>query len=170
MRALDHREPGVLGTVLDSDKLFAELICDGVHVAPELVRLWLKAKGEDRAMLITDSMSAAGMPDGIYTLGTFKVKVSQGRALAADALEHGHSTLAGSVLTLDRAVSNLQRFTGASLTTATRLASRNPATMLGVADSVARIAVGQPANFNLFDESDRLTGTILHGSRIPAFT
>src|SRR5215469_4795780 len=83
MRALDHREPGVLGTVLDTQSLFAELICDGVHVAPELVRLWLKAKGEDRGILITDSISATGMPDGIYSLGTFKVKVADGRALAA---------------------------------------------------------------------------------------
>jgi N-acetylglucosamine-6-phosphate deacetylase len=73
MRPLNHREPGVLGTVLDSDKVFAELICDGVHVAPELVRLWLKAKGSYRAILVTDSMAAAGMPDGDYTLGTFAV-------------------------------------------------------------------------------------------------
>lgn len=169
MRALDHREPGVLGTVLDSDKLFAELICDGVHVAPELVRLWLKAKGEERGILITDSMSAAGMPDGIYTLGTFKVQVANGRALAADALAQGKESLAGSVLTLDRAVSNLQRFTGASLSAAARMASHNPAAMIGVADRVAKIAVGQPANFNLFDEANQLTGSILNGSHVPAF-
>lgn len=169
MRALDHREPGVLGIVLDSDKLFAELICDGVHVAPELVRLWLKAKGERLGILITDSMSAAGMPDGVYTLGTFKVKVANGRALAADALAQGKESLAGSVLTLDRAVSNLQRFTGASLSTATRMASHNPAAMLGVTDSVAKIAAGQPANFNLFNEANQLTGTILNGSHVPAF-
>src|SRR5216683_2042626 len=73
MRALNHREPGILGTVLDDERLFAELICDGVHVVPELIRLWLKAKGADKAILVTDSMSAAGMPEGTYRLGTFEV-------------------------------------------------------------------------------------------------
>ncbi|HEX7158722.1 MAG TPA: N-acetylglucosamine-6-phosphate deacetylase, partial [Edaphobacter sp.] len=152
MRSLDHREPGVAGIVLDTESLFAELICDGIHVAPELVRLWLKAKG-DRGILVTDSMSATGMPDGTYTLGTFKVKVADGRALAADDLAHGKSTLAGSVLTLDRAVANLQRFTGASLATATRMASQSPAEMMGVTDTVANIAVGQPANLNVFNSA-----------------
>jgi N-acetylglucosamine-6-phosphate deacetylase len=166
MRSLDHREPGVLGTVLDTNALFAELICDGVHVAPELVRLWLKAKGEDRGILITDSISATGMPDGIYSLGTFKVRVTDGRALAAEDLAHGKSTLAGSVLTLDRAVANLQRFTGASLGTATRMASHNPAAMLGVSDKVANVAVGQPANLNVFNAAGELTRTILNGTEI----
>jgi len=163
MRSLDHREPGVLGTVLDTQSLFAELICDGIHVAPELVRLWLKAKGEDRGILITDSISATGMPDGIYSLGTFKVKVADGRALAAEDLAHGKSTLAGSILTLDRAVANLQRFTGASLETATRMASHNPATMMGVSGEVANVVVGQPANLNIFNATGDLTKTILNG-------
>jgi len=166
MRALDHREPGVLGTVLDTQSLFAELICDGVHVAPELVRLWLKAKGEDRGILITDSISATGMPEGIYTLGTFRVKVSDGRAYAADDLSQGKTTLAGSVLTLDRAVANLQRFTGASLGTATRMASYTPAAMLGVAEIIANVAIGQPANLNIFNATGELTGTILNGVEI----
>jgi N-acetylglucosamine-6-phosphate deacetylase len=166
MRALDHREPGVLGKVLDSEALYAELICDGIHVAPELVRLWLKAKGEDRCILVTDSMSAAGMPDGIYTLGTLKVKVADGRALAADDLAEGKSTLAGSILTLDRAVANLQRFTGVPLALAARMATHNPAAMIGVTDEVANIAVGQPANFNIFNAEGELTQTILNGSDI----
>jgi len=165
MRSLDHREPGVAGTVLDTESLFAELICDGIHVAPELVRLWLKAKGE-RGILVTDSISATGMPDGTYTLGTFKVKVADGRALAADDLAHGKSTLAGSVLTLDRAVANLQRFTGASLATATRMASQSPAEMMGVTDKVANIAVGQPANLNVFNAAGDLTRTILNGVEV----
>ena len=153
MRALGHREPGIVGAVLDDERLFAELICDGIHVAPELVRLWLKAKGMDKAILVTDSMGASGMPDGVYTLGTFPVTVTDGRAIS-----NGH--LAGSVLTMDRAVANLQKFTGASLETAVRLASSNPATMLGI-DSA--IAPGQPANFNLFNADGRLQATILDG-------
>jgi N-acetylglucosamine-6-phosphate deacetylase len=153
MRPLGHREPGILGTVLDDERVFSELICDGIHVSPELVRLWLKAKGVDKAILITDSMGAAGMPDGIYTLGTFPVTVTDGRAIS-----NGH--LAGSVLTMDRAVANLQEFTGASLETAVRLASTNPAKMLGAETT---IAPGQPANFNRFDAKGRLQATILDG-------
>lgn len=166
MRPLNHREPGVLGTVLDSNQLFAELICDGVHVAPELVRLWLKAKGTYRAILVTDSMAAAGMPDGDYTLGTFAVRVANGRAFAADDLSQGQHTLAGSVLTLDRAVANLQRFTGASLETAVGLASYNPASMLGMERTIANVAVGEPANFNVFDSAGNLQQTILHGKAL----
>jgi N-acetylglucosamine-6-phosphate deacetylase len=163
MRPLDHRDPGVLATVLDDDRLFAELICDGVHVAPELVRLWLKAKGHDHAILVTDSMSATGMPDGTYTLGTMKVQVADGRAFAADDEAKGKFTLAGSILTMDRAVANLQRFTGASLATAVRLATHNPATMLGLN---ADIAPGQPASFNLFNAAGQLQSTILNGVAI----
>ena len=164
MRPLDHRDPGVLATVLDDDRLFAELICDGVHVAPELVRLWLKAKGSVRAILVTDSMSATGMPDGIYTLGTMKVAVSNGRAYAADDEAKGKHTLAGSVLTLDRAVANLQRFTGATLATAVRLVTHNPATLLGLD---ANIAAGQPASFNVFNATGQLESTILRGVLAP---
>ncbi len=162
MRALDHREPGVLGTVLDSERLFAELICDGVHVAPELVRLWLKAKGAELAVLVTDSMAAAGMPDGAYRLGTFEVAVARGRALLRSDLEAGKETLAGSVLTMDRAVENLQRFTGASLATAVRLASANPARLLGL---VPATLPGTRANFNRFGADGRLVETLLGGER-----
>lgn len=169
MRPLDHREPGVLGVVLDEDALYAELICDGVHVAPELVKLWLKAKGPHRAILVTDSMAAAGMPEGEYTLGTFKVKVADGRAFAADDLTQGKQTLAGSVLTLDRAVSNLQRFTGAPLETAVRLASNNPAKMLGLGDSgesIVSVEPGRPANFNIFNQAGELESTLLCGRQV----
>jgi N-acetylglucosamine-6-phosphate deacetylase len=163
MRSLNHREPGIIGTVLDDDHLFAELICDGIHVAPELVRLWLKAKGAERAILVTDSMSATGMPDGDYMLGTFHVTVANGRCYLADDLSRGTHTLAGSVLTMDRAVANLQAFTGATLATAVRLATINPATMLGL-DSP--LAPGQPANFNRFTAEGQLKSTILHGAPI----
>jgi len=159
MRPLYHRDPGVIATVLDNDRLFAELICDGIHVAPEMVRLWLKAKGAEKAILVTDSMSAAGMPEGTYTLGTFQVAVANGRAISNGAL-------AGSVLTMDRAVANLQRFTGSPLGTAVRLASHNPAKLLGLEDTIANPIPGQPANFNIFDTAGNLQSTILQGNRI----
>ena len=168
MRTLDHRDPGILGVVLDDDRLFAELICDGVHVAPAMVRLWLKAKGPDKAILVTDSMSATGMPDGDYMLGTFKVRVTNGRCLAYNDLEGGKATLAGSVLTLDRAVANLLRFTGTPLSTAVRLATHNPAKMLGLEDTIANPVVGQPASFNFFNTAGELQTTILNGEKIKA--
>jgi N-acetylglucosamine-6-phosphate deacetylase len=154
MRALDHREPGILGTVLDCDSLYADLVCDGVHVAPEMVRLWLKAKGPERAILITDSLQAAGMPDGLYKLGETRVHVLDGRC-TTDA-----GVLAGSVITLDQAVSRLREFTGADLATAVRLGSRNPARMLGLPDDVG---VGAEANFNVYDDDGKRVATMLRG-------
>jgi N-acetylglucosamine-6-phosphate deacetylase len=162
MRRLDHREPGIAGVVLDTDALYAELICDGIHVAPEFVRLWLRAKSEERAILVTDGISATGMPDGAYVLGDFAVRVQNGRCLSIDDLAHGVETLAGSVLTMDRAVANLQRFTGATLATAVRLASRNPARMLGL-NHLAEIAVGRPSNFNVYSADGNLLRTVLRG-------
>jgi N-acetylglucosamine-6-phosphate deacetylase len=158
MRALDHREPGILGTVLDAGNLYAEAICDGVHIAPSMVRLWLKMKGEERAILITDGMSATGMPDGVYALGDLSVEVKDGVCLS-------HGALAGSVLTMDQAVANLRRFTGSSLGTAVRLASRNPAKMLGM-ESLTSLAVGSAANFNVYDEAGQRMGSILRGQRL----
>ncbi|HZY62265.1 MAG TPA: N-acetylglucosamine-6-phosphate deacetylase [Edaphobacter sp.] len=165
MRPLDHREPGVLGTVLDEERLFADLICDGVHVTPPLVRLWLKAKGAARGILITDALSATGMPNGNYIVGDSTVKVFGDRALVVKDLAIGKETLAGSVLTLDRAVANLQRFTGCSLAEASRLASHNPAAMLG-SPELTSLSPGSPATLNRFDVGGRLIATYLRGRRI----
>jgi N-acetylglucosamine-6-phosphate deacetylase len=165
MRPLDPREPGIAGVVLDTPTHFAELICDGIHISPEFVRLWLLAKGEGHAILVTDGISATGMPDGNYRLGNLEVTVSNGRCLLTENLARGIETLAGSVLTMDRAVANLQRFTGAALATAVHLASRNPAQMLGLS-YLTHIAAGQPANFNVFSAGGTLQQTILHGHAI----
>lgn len=154
MRALDHREPGILGVVLDRDDLYADLISDGIHVAPEMVRLWFKAKGAARAILITDSLEATGMPNGVYKLGETTVHVKDGRC-TTDA-----GVLAGSVLTLDQAVARMRMFTGAGLETAVRLASRNPARMLGLPDD---LTVGALANFNVYDTESNRRQTILRG-------
>jgi len=161
MRPLDHREPGVLGVVLDDQSLYAELICDGIHVAPELVRLWLRLKGE-RAILITDAIAATGMPDGPTTLAGLPVTVANGRASLTNAPE----TLAGSVLTLDRAVTNLQSFTGCPFDEAVRCASSHPAALLGLSDTIASLRPGQPATFNQYTPEGRLEATYLHGRRL----
>lgn len=156
MRALDHREPGILGIVLTSDELYAELICDGIHNAPEMVRLWWKCKGATRAILVTDAMSAAGMPDGAYTLGGFPVEVANGRAMA-------NGVLAGSVLTLDRALSNFVAFTGARVEDGLRLMTVNPAAMTGMSDCAGTLAPGGPASFVAVDASGRLLGSVING-------
>jgi N-acetylglucosamine-6-phosphate deacetylase len=157
MRVLDHREPGILGTVLTTNSLYAELICDGIHVAPEMVRLWYRVKGSRRGILITDAMSAAGMPDGEYRLGGFTVQVTDGRATA-------RGVLAGSVLTLDRALTNFLEFTGVTLADALPMLTTNPAAMIGLESGADSLAVGQPANLVALDETGRLLASVVNGN------
>jgi N-acetylglucosamine-6-phosphate deacetylase len=159
MRALDHREPGVLGTVLTSDALYAELICDGIHTDPEIVQLWWKAKGPERAILVTDAMSAAGMPDGEYQLGGFAVQVAEGRAMA-------RGVLAGSVLTLDRALANFIKFTAATVEQGLRLLTANPAAMTGLSDYCGTIAVGRTANLVALDPAGQLIASVVDGQKM----
>ncbi|MFZ1083910.1 MAG: N-acetylglucosamine-6-phosphate deacetylase [Terracidiphilus sp.] len=159
MRALTAREPGILGAVLTADALFAELICDGIHVAPEMVKLFWRVKGAQCSILVTDAMSAAGMPDGEYRLGEFAVQVADGRAMA-------NGVLAGSVLTLERALTNFMHFSGAPLEQALRLVTVNPAAMLGLGECVGSVAVGQPANLVAVDRAGRLIGSFVHGSAV----
>jgi N-acetylglucosamine-6-phosphate deacetylase len=149
MRSFSHREPGILGTVLTDDSLFAEIICDGIHCAPEAVKLWFRAKGLERGILVTDAMSATGMPDGEYQLGGFPVQVANGKAMA-------RGVLAGSVLTLDRALSNFVKFTGAPLEDALRLLTTNPAKMTGLEDQAGSLAVGRPADLIAVDAEGKL--------------
>ena len=157
MRPLDHREPGILGTVLTSDSLYAELICDGIHVDPELVPLWWRSKGRERAILITDGMSATGMPDGEYMLGGFAVQVANGRAMAGGAL-------AGSVLTLDKAVQNFVSFTGATLDETLPLVTRNPAAMTGFGDAVSTLEAGRSADLVVLDAVGKLLVAVVNGN------
>ena len=160
MRGLTQREPGMLGTVLTTDALYAELICDGLHVDPAMVRLFARAKPRDRAILITDAMSATGMPDGSYRLGELDVQVSGGRA-TVDV-----DTLAGSTLTLDRAVENYLRFTESPLADAVRATSANPARMVGLERTVGGLANGSRADLNVLDASGEIRATYLGGVRV----
>ena len=165
MRALDHRQPGVLGVVLDDDRLYADLICDGVHVAASAVRLWWKAKGSQRSILITDALSATGMGNGEYVAGDTAVVVGGERALVSSDLRSGKETLAGSILTLERAIGKLRAFTGASLAQATGAASHNPAAMLGFSGQT-RIEPGTLANLARWDENGNLLATYIRGEEI----
>lgn len=160
MRVLDHREPGIAGTVLDREELYAEAIVDGIHVDAAMVRLWFKAKGATRGLLITDGMAAMGMPNGTYRLGDLVVEVKDGVCLS-------DGVLAGSVLTMERAVSNLCAMTHAPLASAVRMASYNPAAMLGC-EQMYSLASGAEASFNVYDEQGERRALILRGSRISA--
>lgn len=159
MRPLDHREPGILGTVLTDDRIFAEIICDGIHTAPEMVKLWWRAKGPERALLVTDAMAAAGMPDGKYKLGGIDVDVANNRAMA-------DGVLAGSVLTLDRALSNLVEFTGAPVLDALRPLTINPATMTGLTTEAGKLEVGGIASFVAVDNHGKLVGSVIGGVQV----
>jgi len=152
MRPLDHREPGILGVVLTTDAMFSELICDGIHLSPETVKLWWRAKGAERAILVTDAMSAAGMPEGEYRLGTFAVQVSGGKAMANGVL----------------ALKNFIAFTSAPLEQALRLVTRNPASMTGLGDQVGLLAVGQPANLVAVDDAGTLMASLVGGRPVAA--
>ena len=156
MRGFNQREPGVLGVVLDDADLNAEIICDGFHVDPIAVRLFWKAKGAERAILVTDGISATGMPDGMYKLGSLDVEVKDGKCIYDGAI-------AGSTLTMDRAVSNFLEFTGAALDVAVGLAGRNPVRMLGLDDRFGSLAVGRRADFVVLDGDGVLRATVLGG-------
>jgi N-acetylglucosamine-6-phosphate deacetylase len=161
MRNFSQREPGVLGVVLDEEKLYAEIICDGFHVDAIAVRLFWKAKGAERAILITDGISATGMPDGMYKLGDLDVEVVVGKCMHRD--EKGVVAIAGSTLTLDRAVRNFREFTGAGLQEAVGLAGRNPARLLGVEERFGSLAAGRRADFVVLGEDGALRETVLGG-------
>jgi len=156
MRTMDHREPGLAAYVLDKRSLFAEIICDGIHVNPLMVRLYFKAKDEDRIILVTDGISATGMPDGTYMLGDMEVEVRDGRCTS-------NGTLAGSVLTLDRGVQNFMEFTGSGLSIAVAAASHNPSQLMGIGDNWGSLDVGRKANITVLSSAAEVIQTFLAG-------
>lgn len=156
MRALDHREPGIAGVVLTQEALYAELICDGIHVDPRMVRLWWRLKGRQRGILVTDAMAATGMPEGEYQLGGMTVQLTNGRATA-------HGVLAGSVLTLDRALANLMEFTGESVEHVLPLLTENPAALLNSDAHGRDLRVGQRADIVALSGEGRLIASLMAG-------
>jgi N-acetylglucosamine-6-phosphate deacetylase len=156
MRPLDHREPGIIGEVLSDDRLTADIIVDGIHVAAEVVKIFLAAKGHDRAVLITDAISATGMPDGRYQLGPIEVDVRDGKCTS-------HGSLAGSVLTMDRAVRNVTKFSNWSLREAVQAATLNPARAVGLAGHRGVLAEGADADFTVLSPTGEVLKTIVCG-------
>ena len=155
MRPLDHREPGIVGEMLANPQLSADIIVDGIHVHPAVVEIFLKAKGADGAVLITDATAATGMPEGRYRLGSLEVEVKDGKCMS-------EGKLAGSVLTMDRAVRNVMQFAGWELPSAVRLASLNPARAAGIGDR-GKIEAGCRADIVVMSPAGEVKATIVGG-------
>jgi N-acetylglucosamine-6-phosphate deacetylase len=155
MRPLDHRQPGLLGAVLTEPGVTADIIADGIHLDPTVVQLFLRAKGTQAAVLITDAISATGMPEGRYRLGSFEVEVRGNKCTRGD-------TLAGSVLRLDQAVRNVMQFAGWGLQEVVQLASANPAAVIGE-KSRGVLAAGADADIGVLSPRGEVQRTIIGG-------
>ena len=158
MRPLGHRDPGILGEVLTDSKLSADIIADGIHLDPVVVQLFLQAKGPDNAVLITDAIAATGMPDGRYRLGSLEVSLKDGKCLS-------DGKLAGSVLTMDRAIRNVMHFAQWDLQRALSLATLNPARVVGLTGA-GRLKVGAQADIVVLSPTGEVKKTIIGGSDI----
>jgi N-acetylglucosamine-6-phosphate deacetylase len=157
MRPFSHRETGVLGAVLTSPKVSAELIADGVHVDDAAMRMLVTLKTPERVILVSDGMSATGMPDGKYQLGMFEVKVSKGVARSAEG------KLAGSTLTLDRALRNMVAL-GVPFVDALRMITANPARQIGLAARKGILAVGADADLVLLNDQLEVSSVMTRGA------
>src|SRR5450755_963352 len=155
MPPVHHRSPGILGAVLTDRRLSADIIADGVHLDPAIVKLVANAKGPEQTVLITDAISATGMPDGRYHLGSFEVEVRDGQCTA-------DGKLAGSVLTMDRAVRNLASFAEWDLALAVGAASRNPARVAQITNK-GTLEVGADADFVVLNAQGDVLRTFVGG-------
>jgi N-acetylglucosamine-6-phosphate deacetylase len=147
MRAMHHRDPGVVCALLLSEQISTEIIADGVHVDPAVIKLALRIKGKDRILLVTDAMRAKCLGEGEYELGGQKVMVQFGQAILPDG------TLAGSTLYLSQAIKNMMTFTGCTLADAIMMASYNPARALNLHHRKGTIHVGKDADLVVMDQS-----------------
>lgn len=159
MPAFSHRSPGVIGAAFDSEHVHAELICDGVHIEPSVIRATFKMFGEDRIILISDSMMATGLKDGKYSLGGQEVTVIGNKATLADG------TIAGSATNLMQCMRTAVSF-GIPLSTAVKCAAVNPAKEIGIYDHYGSITPGKYANLVLLDQNLNLVKVFLKGKQI----
>lgn len=157
MPSLEHRLPGTVGALLTDQRVTVEMIADGIHLHPAILRLILACRGTRDVALITDAVAAAGLPDGEYAFINRKVHVANGSVRLTDG------TLAGSGLTLDHAVRNMVAFTGIGWAEAIRMASLTPAEITGVANRKGKIAPGMDADLVALDEQGFVRCTWLRG-------
>jgi len=157
MRPFSHRGTGVIGAVLTSPRVSAELIADGVHVDEAAMRMLVDLKTPERVILVSDGISATGMPDGKYQLGMFEVKVSGGVARNAEG------KLAGSTLTLDRALRNMVAL-GVPLASALRMVTANPARQIGLGARKGILAPGADADLVFLDDKLEVSSVMTRGA------
>ena len=161
MKLLHQHFPAIWGAVLEDDNLYCEIICDGRHLHPGTVRLIIKTKGLDRVVAITDSIMAAGLPDGDYKLGVNDVVVVDG-----DAKLKSDGTRAGSTLTTGKALLNLLEFTGKPLEQILPLLTENPAKLIGVYDRIGSIEEGKEADIVVLDKDCQVIRTYSKGKEV----
>ncbi|WP_310199631.1 N-acetylglucosamine-6-phosphate deacetylase [Neobacillus niacini] len=157
MRGIHHREPGVAGSALLFKELMVELIADGIHVVPEVMKLVINAKGTEGMILITDAMRAKCLKNGIYDLGGQDVSVADGKALLADG------TLAGSILKMNDSLKNILEAADLSLSEAVQMASVNPAKQLNVYDRKGSISLGKDADLTILTNDYQVEMTFCRG-------
>ncbi len=157
MRPFEHRDPGVVGAILTDPEVTAEVIADLVHVAGPAIQVLIGTKGFDTVLLVSDGIAATGMPDGKYRLGNFEVSVKDGVA------RNSEGKLAGSTLTLDRALRNVVGL-GVPLQDAVRMATALPARRLGLAGKKGIIAVGTDADLVALTSDLRVAGVMTRGA------
>jgi N-acetylglucosamine-6-phosphate deacetylase len=157
MRPFEHRDPGVVGAILTDPEVTAEVIADLVHVAGPAIQVLIGTKGFDTVLLVSDGIAATGMPDGNYRLGNFEVSVKDGVA------RNSEGKLAGSTLTLDRALRNVVAI-GVPLQDAVRMATVLPARRLGLAGKKGIIAVGADADLVALTSDLRVAGVMTRGA------
>jgi len=157
MRGFNHREPGVVGAALSSPKLILEMIADGIHLHTVAMKILIKIKEIGKIVLITDAMRAASKPEGTYNLGGQEVTVARGQARLKDG------TLAGSVLTMDKAVCNMVDKVGVSLTEAIQMATASPARCLGVESKKGSLEPGKDADIVILNKKLKVELTMVKG-------
>ncbi|ALS76432.1 N-acetylglucosamine-6-phosphate deacetylase [Planococcus rifietoensis] len=157
MSPFHHRKPGVVGAALMEDGLMVELIADFIHSHPASVEMAFRQKGAERLILITDAMRAKGLPPGVYDLGGQDVQVTKKDARLADG------TLAGSILTMDRAIQNVQSITGCSVNELVAMTSANAANELGLANK-GKVCSGADADIAILDDNLNVQLTICRGT------
>ncbi|UFJ41443.1 N-acetylglucosamine-6-phosphate deacetylase [Brevibacillus humidisoli] len=160
MRGFHHRNIGMIGLVMEQPELTFDIIADGIHVSPELIRLLVRICSLDQIMLITDAMRAAGLTDGCYELGGQEVHVKGMEARLGDGV------LAGSMLTLDKALANLIEYTGLPLATAVQMLTSNQARKLGLEAQKGSIAAGKDADLVLLSDDLRVLSTWVNGEQV----
>lgn len=158
MPPFTHRAPGVIGAASDTPNAFVELICDGVHIAPSVVRATFRLFGDDRVILISDSMEATGKPDGIYSLGGLEVHVKGNLATLTDG------TLAGSATPLYKCMLTAISM-GIPLESVVKAATINPCRSIGIDDLYGSIKENKKAHFLVLNKEDLSIKAIIKGQQ-----